>query len=448
MTSLSIRQFCAVLVTALSVLGPFFAAFYRELRFSPRRTAGILCGVLFFAFILSVFAAHFLPERLSWRPSLLSCFLMPFHIGLCMLLSRMSRTVILYTLFMFQNFMDTAFLCGVLLRDFLWSQKIILPGGSDLLPFTAVLFLCPLAYHFISPYLLNAVEYTRTLSSWRSLASIPFLFFIIFRCIVYDIATRTLPFDAGSYFRYLFWIAAVCLVHYVILHALYSLSQNFSLKEQYKTTRLLADLQTSQMARLQKALDQAAQSRHNMRFQLTALKGFLEQKKVQKALSYINDCLGSIQSATGSQYCQNLPANSLLDYYLDEARRNSIQVSAHVSLPTILPMPDVDFCTILGNLLSNALEACLRQEGGSPAITVNIRQAGDSMITMSVTNSYSHEIRRQNGVFLSSKGDRPGIGTASVRVLVERYHGVLNFKYENGIFVASLLLNPSMGEGS
>ena len=183
MTSLSIRQFCAVLVTALSVLGPFFAAFYRELRFSPRRTAGILCGVLFFAFILSVFAAHFLPERLSWRPSLLSCFLMPFHIGLCMLLSRMSRTVILYTLFMFQNFMDTAFLCGVLLRDFLWSQKIILPGEPDLLPFTAVLFLCPLAYHFISPYLLNAVEYTRTLSSWRSLASIPFLFFIIFRCM-------------------------------------------------------------------------------------------------------------------------------------------------------------------------------------------------------------------------------------------------------------------------
>ena len=107
-------------------------------------------------------------------------------------------------------------------------------------------------------------------------------------------------------------------------------------------------------------------------------------------------------------------------------------------------MPDMDFCTILGNLLSNALEACLRQEGGTPAISVTINSVGQSMITLSIRNSYSHEIKEQDGQFISSKRDGIGIGTSSVRYLTEQYHGFLNFSYGNGIFEASVFLNPSM----
>ena len=168
------------------------------------------------------------------------------------------------------------------------------------------------------------------------------------------------------------------------------------------------------------------------------------QKEYTAASDYLESYLGSQESCDTYTYCSNAPVNALLNYYLQTAREHSVNVTANVCLPAALPMPDMDFCTILGNLLSNALEACLRQEGGIPAISVTINSVGQSMITLSIRNSYSHEIKEQDGQFISSKRDGIGIGTSSVRYLTERYHGFLNFSHGNGIFEASVFLNPSM----
>ncbi len=443
MTFIPIRQFCTILAATLAVTGSFFAVFHRELRFSPYKTAGILAGYLFFVFLLASAVWHILPGERLYR-TLMPCLLMPLHVIACIFLSRTAQTVVLYTLFMFQNFADAALLSGVLFGTVFQSLQVF-PAGEPVPELLAILILCPCAYFVLVPYLKNAAAYTQTLNSWKTLASIPLVFSVIFRCIDFAIWSDPMRFDGILVFLDTLLIIIVCLVHYVILRALFDLSQDLSLKEEYKTSRLLTDLQTSQMTRLQTALDKAAQSRHNMRFHLAAIKGFLEQKEDQKTLDYINDYLGSSQPFEKGRYCLNLSANSLLDYYLDEAKKNSIRVTTHVSLPADLPLSEIDFCTILGNLLSNAVEACMRQKSGQPSITVNIRQSGDSMIALSISNSYSHEIHRRNGLFLSSKGGRPGIGTASIRSLVERYHGVLNYKYGNGLFVASLLLNPKAG---
>lgn len=64
------------------------------------------------------------------------------------------------------------------------------------------------------------------------------------------------------------------------------------------------------------------------------------------------------------------------------------------------------------------------------------------MIILSVRNTYTHTIRLQEDRFLSSKHGDVGIGTASVQYLTDRYHGVLKYRYGNGTFEASLLLNP------
>ena len=87
---------------------------------------------------------------------------------------------------------------------------------------------------------------------------------------------------------------------------------------------------------------------------------------------------------------------------------------------------------------------CAAAVEGTPSITINIGQAGESMIALSIQNTYSHLIRMKDGRFLSSKREDMGTGTTSVRYLVERYHGILKFDYSNGIFEASLLLNPAM----
>jgi hypothetical protein len=365
-----------------------------------------------------------------------------FHIIICAFLSTTDILTIVYTLFMSKNFTDCAILCSQLLSS-------VTKGNSTLENLFRLLFLlviCGGAFHLILPRLFSAVEYTRSQSAWGCLLVIPILFFIMFRFTPVDLLPGPLP-PCPNWLIVMTvcWLVCIGIIHYVILYALSNLYQNCTMKEQYKTIRLLTSVQTSQMEQLQQTLDHVAEVRHNFRHHFITVKGLIEEGNDATALDYIDAYLGSIQSLYSSQYCSNLSANSLLNYYLGEAKKHYIQVTANVSLSQELSMPIIDFCTILGNLLSNALESCLRQEPGSkPFITVNIRQTGVSMITLSIRNSYSHKIQEKEGRFLSSKRDDMGTGTESVRYLVKQYHGILRYQYQDGIFEVSILLNPGL----
>ncbi|MEG0379456.1 MAG: ATP-binding protein, partial [Eubacterium sp.] len=100
------------------------------------------------------------------------------------------------------------------------------------------------------------------------------------------------------------------------------------------------------------------------------------------------------------------------------------------------------FCIILGNLLENALEACERTRESSKFIQVNAQISGKRMILLTVKNSADKPIQKKQGSFLSSKREGVGTGIISVENLAEKYNGLVNFKYENGVFIASVFLNP------
>ena len=51
------------------------------------------------------------------------------------------------------------------------------------------------------------------------------------------------------------------------------------------------------------------------------------------------------------EYTSNAAVNALLCYYLDQAKSNGTEITADIRLPDELPLPEIDFCTILGNLL-------------------------------------------------------------------------------------------------
>lgn len=46
------------------------------------------------------------------------------------------------------------------------------------------------------------------------------------------------------------------------------------------------------------------------------------------------------------------------------------------------------------------------------------------------------------GVFCSTKHTGKGIGTRSVRYIAQQYNGTADFHWENGVFYASVFLNP------
>ena len=444
MVSIDIQLVCTILAEILFVILPFIITFRKEWRFSAAKITGILAGYLFFVCLFTFASLRFSRDQiyLPWV-----CITMTANVLLCRWLSKADWQVVVYTLFLFKNFADIAVFCASLIYASRNLPKGNLHIANAELAYRLLLLFVMVssAYYLLHCYLLEAVDYTRPLPVWKHLVSIPVLFFIVYHFDTGSVPAQLfLARHPNAAFSVMGWAVCIYAVHYVTLRILSRLAQSYAIKEQYRTTRLLASVQTSQMATLQYNLDQLKKVRHDYRHHLITLKGLLQAEKADQALEYINEYLGSFEALSMVQYCSNVSSNALLNYYIKLAQDQGIDVETSISLPPSLPVPEIDFCTILGNLLSNAVESCMRQTCGPASIAINIGQAGKSMIALSVRNTYTHVICLKDGRFMSSKRDDLGTGTSSVRYLVDRYHGILKFTYEEGIFEASLLLNPLM----
>ena len=65
-----------------------------------------------------------------------------------------------------------------------------------------------------------------------------------------------------------------------------------------------------------------------------------------------------------------------------------------------------------------------------------------SNIIITVKNSYSGELEREDGVFKSLKSDKDnhGIGLKSINQVIEKYDGLIKINTKNNIFTANVLL--------
>ncbi len=278
---------------------------------------------------------------------------------------------------------------------------------------------------------------------WNYLWIIPVSFFFLYRLGFNPYYTAIETGNKNSMLLFpLVWYPGMFFCQLCIFRLLSETSQNIVLREKLHTAELLTEMEKKQYSLLQDNIEGTRKARHDLRHHLLAMRGYAERRDYEGCLRYIEEFLKQTDSYALKQYCDNHAVNSIISYYENTAVSSGVAVSIEIQLPSLLTVPEVDFCTILGNLLSNAVDACLQQTEGERFIRMKLGMAGRSMVTLSVVNSYSGEIREENGVFLSSHHAGEGIGTMSVRHIADQYHGIARFRYEDGVFETSVLLNP------
>lgn len=71
-------------------------------------------------------------------------------------------------------------------------------------------------------------------------------------------------------------------------------------------------------------------------------------------------CSWNRQQRPRTTFTGNLLVNAILQDAATRADRSSIRMENEVVIPDELPFPETDLCSLLMNLLDNALEAALR----------------------------------------------------------------------------------------
>ena len=187
--------------------------------------------------------------------------------------------------------------------------------------------------------------------------------------------------------------------------------------------------------------------RHDYRHHIQAMKVHAakgELAEIQCYLDMLDDDLTNVETVIRTG---NRAADAVLHSKLSLAGERQIRIKAEVRIPVLLTTPELDLCTIIGNLLDNAMEACLEiPEEKERFIRVYI-DIVKKQLYISVTNSMKGRAVRAGEGFLSRKQGSHGFGLFRIDSIVAKYHGYLNRQSENGVFATEVMLPLVLEKG-
>lgn len=140
--------------------------------------------------------------------------------------------------------------------------------------------------------------------------------------------------------------------------------------------------------------------------------------------------------------------SSLLDDYEDRAKDNDIRFLQDMEAVSSLPCNELDTVSLLGNLLDNAMEACLHRKGVGCVqedcfiqITLKAFQLKDrNGMLLLVENSKNPQCKPLENGFVTTKKDAKehGKGVAIIKGIVKHYGGKIFFEDKGDTFVTRI----------
>ncbi len=243
------------------------------------------------------------------------------------------------------------------------------------------------------------------------------------------------------FFMYLLFEAIMVVFFVVTLLMQYTIARAITNKVEAEQNSRLLGMQAAQYNNLKKYLDNTARVRHDFIYMANTARNLAAIGDIDNLKKLLNDYGESIDAnAAPPVYCNNTAINAITAHYVSEAQKKNIRITVKLDISQGLHITDYEICSIVGNILDNAVSAAgeLHNDDAEILFVAETKQNGD--LYLAVSNSYKGMIVKKRGKFSSTKENGHGIGLESVRAVVQKNNGYCNFHYDEKKFYSEIML--------
>ena len=178
--------------------------------------------------------------------------------------------------------------------------------------------------------------------------------------------------------------------------------------------------------------------RHDYINNLLSLGALIGNEKNKEASEYIKDLTNRLENTKINFNTGNYLADAIISDKAKRAESDGNKIEFYGYFPCA-GIKNSDVCTILSNLLDNAIEACATYPPCTIKVTSEIKRGG-TVIT--VSNPVKNRVEIKYNTIKTSKADgsNHGYGIGNVRSVAKKYAGELRLTCEDGVFTAEVLL--------
>lgn len=181
---------------------------------------------------------------------------------------------------------------------------------------------------------------------------------------------------------------------------------------------------------------------HDINYHLLTLSQLLEQEEYQDCSQYLEKILGDFKNAPIKTFTGNRALDFIVNYKIDTAEKQGIKVVIDMdAVGNTASLEPSDVHIIFGNLLDNAIEACMHLKEEERWIEIKVNKV-KRILFITIRNPYQEKPNMVNGVLVSGKEnpDMHGIGLKSVEHCVEKYEGLFEIKFDAQICSAEAMI--------
>lgn len=176
--------------------------------------------------------------------------------------------------------------------------------------------------------------------------------------------------------------------------------------------------------------------RHDYRHHIQTMKVHAangEYEEIDRYLDMLDEDLTNVETVIKTG---NRMADAILNSKLSVAAEKEIQVKAEAKIPVSLTISELDLCIIIGNLLDNAMDACMELPVKERLIRIYMEMKGNYLY-LALTNTAAGKKKTS---FRSTKGEGHGLGIGRIDAIVKKYDGYVTRASEDGAFSTEVLL--------
>lgn len=201
---------------------------------------------------------------------------------------------------------------------------------------------------------------------------------------------------------------------------------------------MFADINRSYYEAMEQQHFEIRRLKHDMANHLQVL-SVLPKEQCQEYIRNLSESAALTQTL---HYCGDDTVNAVLSVKESAINRYDIDFIWTVDIAEKLPFDKTDICAVFANALDNALEACMKLDTGQRKIVLECK-AQKGLFCLKVENpvivpdtSANTASLTSDSFLKTSKLDKRnhGLGLRSIKEIVSRYHGMVEWKMEKGTF--------------
>ncbi|MCR5685078.1 MAG: GHKL domain-containing protein [Lachnospiraceae bacterium] len=240
-----------------------------------------------------------------------------------------------------------------------------------------------------------------------------------------------------------FWfvLAALSSLIFLLTIVLYFIVSEMLKKMELADRAHILEMRESLYLKQQNYMESTSRQRHDFRQTIHALENLAKEGNLEAVRSYLDDFENTMPQNDIISFCGNSAVNAVLNYYHGLCKLHDIHLRVQADIPANCSVPDPDLCSVTGNLLENAGQACKEMTSGERYITLTIAPTENAAyLCIVMTNPYTGKLRKSGGHYISTRRNGTGIGLRSIASIAEQYGGVAKFSDRDGEFYSDVML--------